>query len=71
MAARYATDTFVITIGTASMTILKGSQRDSAHAAVTGNPGAWSASAPVGGKDISQPLADYYNKSGHPSGPEQ
>ena len=30
----------------------KGSLRDSAHGAVTGNPGAFAAAAPVEGKDV-------------------
>jgi len=52
MAARYATDTFVIAIGAASHLVQKGSLRDSAHPAVTGNPGAFTAAAPVEGKDV-------------------
>lgn len=52
MAARYATDTFVIAIGGAPHLVTKGSLRDSAHAAVTGNPGAFTTTAPVEGKDV-------------------
>ena len=52
MAARYSTDTFVIAVGTASHLVQKGSLRDSAHPAVTGNPGAFVTTAPVEGKDV-------------------
>ena len=52
MAARYSTDTFVIAIGGAPHLVQKGSLRDSAHPAVTGNPGAFTTAAPVEGKDV-------------------
>lgn len=52
MAARYATDTFVIAIGGAPHLVQKGSLRDSTHGAVTGNPGAFTTTAPVEGKDV-------------------
>jgi hypothetical protein len=53
MAARYAVDTFVIQLSSgASHLVQKGSLRDSAHGAVTGNPGAFVTTAPVEGKDV-------------------
>jgi hypothetical protein len=53
VAARYATDTFVIQLASgASHLVTKGSLRDSSHAAVTGNPGAFMSGLPVEGKDV-------------------
>jgi hypothetical protein len=54
VAARYATDTFVIAIGpsNAPHLVQKGSLRDSAHAAVTGNPGAFGTVPLAAGKDV-------------------
>ena len=52
MAARYATDTFTVQIGGASHLVQKGSLRDSTHGAVTANPGAFTTTAPVTGRDV-------------------
>ena len=53
MAARYATDTFVIQLGSGgSHLVQKGSLRDSTHGAVTANPGAFTTVAPVAGRDV-------------------
>jgi hypothetical protein len=52
MAARYATDTFVVAINGAPHLVQKGSLRDSAHAAVAANPGGFGTVAPVEGKDV-------------------
>lgn len=51
MAARYATDTFTVQLPSgASHTVIEGSLRDSAHAAVTAAPGLFTTTAPVLGK---------------------
>ena len=51
MAARYATDTFVLQLASgASVLIVEGSLRDSTRAEVTGVPGKFSTSAPVLGQ---------------------
>ena len=47
MAARYATDTFVIQLATGSHRVIVGALRDSAHPAVTGAPGLFAVSPPV------------------------
>jgi hypothetical protein len=69
MAARYATDTFVIQLASgASHLVVKGSLRDSAHPAVTGNPGAFATSAPVSGKDVDPKMAG--RLAAYPAGTE-
>lgn len=67
MAARYATDTFTITIGGASHLVVIGSHRDSTHPAVTGNPGAFT-TVPVVPPQISPRLAAYL--AAYPDGPQ-
>jgi hypothetical protein len=47
VAARYATDTFTITVAGASHLVILGAHRDSAHPAVTAAPGLFSATPPV------------------------
>jgi hypothetical protein len=53
MAARYATDTFTVQLASgASHLVQKGSLRDSTHEAVLKNSAAFTATAPVAGRDV-------------------
>ena len=53
IAARYATTTFTVQVASgASELVLKGSQRDSAHPAVTAASGLFTSAAPVKGVDV-------------------
>jgi hypothetical protein len=67
VANRFATDTFTITIGGASHLVVVGSHRDSAHGAVTGNPGAFG-TTPLAVPQISPRLAAYL--VAYPDGPQ-
>ena len=53
IAARYSLDTFVIQLPSGANHLgQKGDLRDSAHAAVVGQPGKFTTTPPVAGKDI-------------------
>jgi hypothetical protein len=69
MAARYATDTFVVQLASgASHLVQKGSLRDSLHPAVTANPGAFTTTAPVAGKDVDGKM--FARLAAYPAGTE-
>ena len=69
MAARYAKDSFTITLASgAPLLVLKGTLRDSAHQAVTGAPSLFTTTPPVTGVDVTGVMAGYLQV--HPSGPE-
>jgi hypothetical protein len=68
MANRYATSTFSITLASgASHLVIIGAHRDSTHAAVTGNPGAFT-TVPLAVPQISPRLAAYLGA--YPDGPQ-
>lgn len=69
MAARYATDTFVIQLPSgASHLVQKGSLRDSGHAAVTSVPGKFTTTPPVAGADVDAKMAG--RLAAYPAGTE-
>lgn len=70
MAARYATDTFVLQLASgASVLVLEGSLRDSTRAEVVALPGKFSTSAPTVGQGHVNSLL-YGWLQAHPAGTE-
>jgi hypothetical protein len=58
VAARYATDTFVIQLASGtSHLVQQGDLRDSAHPAVVAVPGKFTTTPPVAGKDVTGVMA--------------
>ena len=69
MAARYATTTLTIQLAPgASHLVVKGALRDSAHPAVVAQPGLFTTTAPVAGKDVSANLWNHLQA--YPAGTE-
>ena len=69
MAARYATQTFVVQLASgANHLVLQGSLRDSTHPVVTSYAALFSPAAPVTGKDVDGKMAG--RLAAYPAGSE-